>query len=159
LLEQLAEADIIEIPPKRELSPYRKVRMGADPLAERTIVASLEEVRPVTVQPVPSEEQSVWDATMAHHHPLGFQRAFGAHQRYWIHGTVDGERVVLGAFLFAAAAKSVTVREAWLGWSPAQQQRFRQRVVSNSRMLILSGSRTGRLSRKEMRGWSLPSRR
>ena len=146
LLERLAEAGTIEIPPKRELTPYRRARMRADPLPERKIVASLKEVRPVTVEPVPSEEQSVWDATMAHHHPLGFQRAFAAHQRYWIYGTVGGEQVVLGAFLFAAAARRVAVRDAWLGWSQAQKQRFRQRVVSNSRMLILSGVRVPHLA-------------
>jgi len=139
LLEQLAEAGKIEIPPKRELAPYRSKQKCSEPLPQRTITTSLGEVRPVTVEPAASDEQSVWDATMAHHHPLGFDRAFGAHQRYWIYGTVGGERVVLGAFLFAAAAKSVAVRDAWLGWSPVQQQRFRQRVVANSRMLILSG--------------------
>jgi len=146
LLEQLAEAGSIQIPPKRDLAVYRKARLRADPLPHTGIAASLAEVRPVSVEPVPGDEQGVWDATMAYHHALGFQRAFGAHQRYWIYGTVGGERVVLGAFLFAAAARSVTVRDAWLGWSPAQQQRFRQRVVSNSRMLILSGVRVPHLA-------------
>jgi hypothetical protein len=139
LLEELSEAAIIHIPAKRDLAVYRKARLRADPLPERKIAASLAEVRPVSVEAVPDDEQGVWDATMAHHHPLGFQRAFGAHQRYWIYGTVGGKRVVLGAFLFAAAARNVAVRDAWLGWSRSQQQRFRRRVISNSRMLILSG--------------------
>jgi hypothetical protein len=146
LLEELSEAGIIQIPPKRDLAVYRKARLRADPLPHTGIAASLAEVRPVSVEPVPSDEQGVWDATMAHHHALGFQRAFGAHQRYWIYGTVGGKRVVLGAFLFAAAARNVAVRDVWLGWTAAQQQRFRQRVVSNSRMLILSGVRVPHLA-------------
>ena len=76
---------------------------------------------------------------MAKHHPLGFQRAFGAHQRYWIRGELGGEQVILGALLFAAAARHVAVRDAWLGWTREQQQRFRNRIVANSRFLILPG--------------------
>ena len=73
---------------------------------------------------MPRDEQAVWNATIAEYHPLGFHRAFGAHQRHWIYGTVGGQRMVLGAFLFAAAAKSVAARDAWLGWSAADQQRY-----------------------------------
>jgi hypothetical protein len=146
LLEQLADAQIVRIPAKRELSAYRESSISGEPLPERQIVADLAEVRPVTVEPVAREEQSVWDATMAHHHPLGFRRAVGAHQRYWIYGTIEGERVVLGAFLFAAAAKSVASRDRWLGWNASRRQRFRQRIVSNSRMLILPGVRVRHLA-------------
>jgi transposase len=146
LLEQLADAGIVTIPPKRELSVYRKSSINGEPLPERQIVADLADVRPVTVEAVTGEEQSVWDATMAQHHPLGFRRAFGAHQRYWIYGTIEGERVVLGAFLFAAAARSVAARDRWLGWNASERQRFRERIVSNSRMLILPGVRVAHLA-------------
>jgi transposase len=139
LLEQLTTAGIIQIPEKRDLAAYQPARLQAEPLAETEIAASLDELRPVTVEPVPPEEQAVWDATVAQHHPLGFQRAFGAHQRYWIRGNVAGRRVVVGALLFAAAARNVAVRDAWLGWTRHQQQHFRQRVVANSRYLILPG--------------------
>jgi DNA-binding phage protein len=110
------------------------------------IVASLRELQPVTVEPVPPQEQAIWDATMAAHHALGYQRAFGAHQRYWIRGQVAGEQVILGGFLFAAAAKSIAVRDAWVGWTPLQQQRFRYRIVANSRFLILAGVKVPHLA-------------
>lgn len=74
---------------------------------------------------------------MATYHPFGFKRAFGAHQRYWIHGHLDCKKVVAGAFLFAAPARNVKVRDEWLGWTQQEQQRFRYRIFSNSRMLIL----------------------
>ena len=146
LLEQLAEAGIIDIPQKRKLRAYRRSPLRADALVEPQIEASLAEVRPVRVEPVASEEQPVWDATMAKYHPMGFRRAFGAHQRYWIYGTVGGEPVVLGALLFASAARNVAVRDAWLGWTASQQQALRHRVVSNSRMLILPGVRVAHLA-------------
>ena len=105
----------------------------------RLIAASLADVRPVTVEPVPMDELAVWDATMATYHPLGFRRAFGAQQRYWIRGIHAGQPMILGALLFAAAARNVAVRDAWLGWTGLQQRRFRQRIVANSRYLILPG--------------------
>jgi transposase len=139
LLEQLAGAGIIQLPEKR-VRPARASHVrAANPLPPLKIVAALKDVRPVTVVPVPRGEQAVWDATVAEQHALGFERAFGAHQRYWILGELDGQRAVLGALLFAAAARNVAVRDAWLGWTSDQQQRFRTRIVANSRMLIRSG--------------------
>ena len=139
LLEQLAEAGLIKVPAKRAHAVYRPARMRAEPLPATEVVAGLGEVRPVTVDLVPADEQAVWDATMAKYHALGYRRAFGAHQRYWIRGEVAGRRVVVGALLFAAAARNVAVRDVWLGWTRQEQQRFRYRVVANSRMLILPG--------------------
>lgn len=117
LLERLAAIGMVNIPEKRVRAAYRPARVGAQPLAATEIVAGLDQLRPVTVEPVPSDEQAVWDATVAEHHPFGFRRAFGAHQRYWIRGELNGQRVMLGALLFAAAARNVAVRDAWLGWT------------------------------------------
>jgi len=139
LLEQLATAGLIRLPEKRELAPYRAARLRTRPLPGIEIAARLSEVQPVTVEPVAPEEQSVWDATVAQEHPLGFQRAFGAHQRYWVKATVAGEPLIVGAFLFASAARHVALREQWLGWSRSEQQRFRARILANSRMLIRPG--------------------
>ena len=146
LLEQLAEAEVIKLPAKRARAGYRSAGPRGEPLAVREVVARLGEVRPVTVEPVPAAEQVTWDATMAKYHPLGFQRAFGAHQRYWIRGELQGEPVILGALLFAAAAHHVAVRDAWLGWTREQQQRFRYRIVANSRYLILPGVKVPHLA-------------
>lgn len=139
LLEGLAAAGVIALPAKQAQPPKRGVRAQVQPLAPVAIAARLAEVRPVTVEPVPAAEQGLWDATMASQHALGFARAFGAHQRYWIYGQFDGQRQVLGGLLFAAAARHVAVRDRWLGWNGEQQQRFRHRVVANSRFLIRSG--------------------
>jgi hypothetical protein len=93
-------------------------------------------LRPVTVDPVPLEEQPLWNATIDAHHPLGYRRPFGAHQRYWIKSK---GRDILGAILFAAAAKALADRDAWIGWTPFERRRFLYRIVGNSRFLILPG--------------------
>ncbi len=146
LLEHLAAAGNVCLPAKRAHGPYRRSRLHAEPLPAVEIATALAEVRPVTVELVPADEQAVWDATMAAHHAMGFQRAFGAHQRYWIRGEVAGRRVILGGLLFGAPAKSVAVRDAWLGWTALERQRFRYRIVANSRFLILPGVRVPHLA-------------
>ena len=146
LLEQLAAASVITVPDKRALAPYRPARRRAEPVPVTEILAALGEVQPVCVEPVPPEQQAAWDATVAAHHALGFQRAFGAHQRYWIYVTVDGQKVIAGALLFAAAARNVAVRDRYLGWTAQQQQRQRHLIVANSRFLILPGVRVPHLA-------------
>ena len=139
LLEQLAAAGVVQLPAKREQPPRRPARLRGHSLGSIEIAVTLAEVRPITVEPVAAQERTIWDATMAAQHARGFQRAFGAHQRYWIYGEVNGRQEILGALLFAAPARNVAVRDAWLGWTAEQQQRFRQRIVANSRFLIRSG--------------------
>jgi transposase len=146
LLEELAAAGILRLPAKRAARPARGKRVRAEPLPPLELVASLRELRPITVEPVTPGERAVWDATVAQQHALGFERAFGAHQRYWIRGVAGGQPVVLGALLFAAAARHVAVRDAWLGWSSQQRQRFRHRIVANSRLLIRAGVRVPHLA-------------
>jgi transposase len=139
LLEGLAAAGMVSLPEKRAPRPARVARARAQPLPPLELAASLRALRPITVEPVPASERAVWDATVAQQHALGFRGAFGAHQRYWICGVHAGRPVVLGALLFAAAARHVAVRDAWLGWTAQQRQRFRARIVANSRFLIRTG--------------------
>ena len=139
LLEQLAAAGRVVLPAKAPQGARRRRAASAEALPPVAVVASLAEVRPVTVEPVPAEEQPLWDATMAAEHAEGFRRAFGAHQRYWIRGRFQGQPVVLGGLLFAAAARHVACRDVWLGWTPFQRKRFRYRVVANSRFLVRVG--------------------
>jgi transposase len=146
LLEGLAAAGLIELPAKQVQPARRRAGLRASPLAPVEIVASLAEVRPVRVEPVPAREQALWDATVAAHHALGFERAFGAHQRYWIYGQLGGKQQILGGLLFAAAARNVAVRDDWLGWNAQQQQRFRHRIVANSRFVVLQGVRVPHLA-------------
>ncbi len=137
LMEKLEADGTLKFPEKRKLAPYKKSGPKAAPLPLVRIKCTLNSLQPVTVEPVIPEDKPLWDATMAAYHPYGFERAFGAHQYYWIYGHVAGVKKILGAFLFAAPAKDVKVRDQWLGWTQKEQQRFRTRIVSNSRMLIL----------------------
>ena len=147
LLEQLAAAGRVVLPAKAAQGPHRPRVNRAEALPAVAVVARLADVRPVTVVPVPASEQPAWDATMSAEHAQGFRRAFGAHQRYWLHGQFEGQPVILGGLLFAAAARHVACRDVWLGWGPLQRKRFRYRLVANSRFLIRAGVAVPHLAR------------
>ena len=139
LLERLAAEGIVDLPAPRSSgagSRARSERIGTAPPSP-VVQATLSAIRPVYVEPVPSEEGPAWNAMMVAHHPLGFQRAFGAQQKYWIRDGAAGHPRVLGGVLFAASARHLAARDEWIGWTPAERQRYRQRIVANSRYLIL----------------------
>ena len=137
LLAELERSQGLVLPPVEKRAGYRdRTDWGApppSPAAETTLSAT----RPVTVDLVEASARDLWSAMMATYHPLGFRRAFGAHLRYFVHGQVGGERVILGGLLFAAAAKALEVRDAFIGWDPQTRSRYRHHIVSQSRYLIL----------------------
>ena len=147
LLEGLEASGLIELPSKKGQPQQRPVHNTVvEALPCISVEGPLKQYRPVTVDPVPLEEHPLWNATMAAYHPLGYRLPFGAHQRYWIHSRAEGTIQVLGAMLFAAAARTVADREAWIGWTALERDRFRPRIVNNSRFLIMPGVKVPHLA-------------
>jgi hypothetical protein len=114
----------------------RGKEMAGTPI-ETILAASLSEVSPVSVDPVSPSELGDWNVTMQAHHPLGYRRPIGAHQRYWIRVQTQKGRVVVGCLLFGPASKALRIRDQWIGWSPEQKTCYRMRIVNNNRFLIL----------------------
>ena len=137
LLQRLHADAAISLPPSRVTAPPTPTeRMGTPPPSPR-LRAPLAALAPIRVEPVTEPERLAWNAMMATYHPLGFRRAFGAHQRYWVRDQASGRPRILGGLLFAAAAKAVAARDTWIGWSAQQRQRGLHRIVANSRYLLL----------------------
>ena len=139
LLECMADAGLIVLPPKKLHVEKTINNTKVPPIPATDIRCPLSRLRPITVEPVPFDELALWNATVAAHHPLGLGQPFGAHQRYWIYSRAEGAVRVLGAILFAAPAKKLADRDAWIGWTDLQRRRFRYRLLGNSRFLILPG--------------------
>ncbi|MGB9663231.1 MAG: Druantia anti-phage system protein DruA [Moorellaceae bacterium] len=137
LLLELERKGVITLPPlqKNKVRQVGGERLGK--VIHTRLKAKLQEVAPVTIDPVTDWERADWNATMAAYHPLGYSRAIGAQQRYWIR--VEGERgrEIVGAMLFGAAAKAVAARDKWIGWTEEERRRYRPRIVNNNRFLIL----------------------
>ncbi|MGI9863103.1 DUF4338 domain-containing protein [Moorella naiadis] len=137
LLRELEQKKIITLPP---LQKNRVRKVGGERLGtavQTRLQAGLQEVSPVTIDPVTSLERADWNATMATYHPLGYLRAIGAQQRYWIRVQGANGREIVGAMLFGAAAKALVARDQWIGWTPEERRRYRPRIVNNNRFLIL----------------------
>lgn len=146
LLLELEGKGVITLPPL-QYNKVRKVsneRLGT--VVQTQLHASLREVLPVVIEPVRPDERADWNATMATHHPLGFKRAIGAQQRYWVRVQGPDGSQIAGALLFGAAAKALDARDKWIGWDHKQRMRFRPRIVNNNRYLILPDVRIPHLA-------------
>lgn len=135
------------VPPKqgRRVRGPRAERQG-DPIPPVAIQASLHGMQPIAVTPVGEADLPTWNATMATYHPLGYQRAFGARQPYWILSHAGSEPIRLGGLLFATAAQKLRARDTWIGWDAQARAQFRDRIVNNSRFLILPSVRVPHLA-------------
>ena len=83
-----------------------------------------------------AEERALWRELVDRHHYLGHRVPFGAHLRYLIR-LDDSDQTVVGCLQYSSAAWRMQARDAWIGWDEAQRKRHLQRIVNNSRFLIL----------------------
>lgn len=98
---------------------------------------SVADVRPVHLRRVRSaDERSLWRELIGRHHYLGHTVPFGAHVRYLIEVSRPSPTVV-GCVQLSSPAWTMVVRDRWIGWSDTQRRTHLQRVVQNSRFLIL----------------------
>ncbi len=89
-----------------------------------------------------SEKAALWDRLVREHHPLGLVKLPGHQIKYL---AFSGETVV-GALSFSASAPHLEVRDRHIGWSAEERKLLRNRVVNNSRFLILPGVRIRNLA-------------
>lgn len=80
-----------------------------------------------------SLEHQQWTALLNAHHYLGAGPLCGAQIRYLIRCR-EG---LLGALAFSACARRLRARDRWIGWSEPARRANLQRVVSNSRFLLV----------------------
>ena len=77
------------------------------------------------------------------YHELGYRRPVGCHLRYFI---VAGDGRRLGCLLFQRASNRLRCRDEWIGWDGRRFNRRLERVVCNSRFLILPWVRVKNLA-------------
>jgi hypothetical protein len=160
LLEKLEEAGTIELPSKQERKLPRK---GNIPKTARTapraaLCAELCDMGVIWLEVASSpREKGLWNEYVDRYHMLGFKRPFGCRIRYFI-VSKQGE---LGCILLAGAAKSMGVRDKWIGWSDETRLKNLPWIVNNTRYLIfpwvhvrhLSSYALGQLARRVREDW------
>jgi hypothetical protein len=141
LLQKLEISGAITLPGKRTYSRQSAVKVNLNAVLEvsdnnnQEINCCLRNVKPVSVEPLISgTDVKLWDEYVDQQHYLGHKRPIGCFIRYFAKST-DGE--ILACVLFAGAARSMSTRDRWIGWSNRQRLRNLPWVINNSRFVIM----------------------
>ena len=145
LLEKLDDLGEIRLPAKRVLKPRKKEIAWTRKTAPRSeICGELPDVGKVALAVVSgASEKALWNEYVDRYHMLGFKKPFGCRIRYFM---VSGGGDKLGCILLAGAAKSMGVRDKWIGWSNEARIKNLPWVVNNTRMLIFPWVRVKHLA-------------
>lgn len=105
--------------------------------------AELGPVEIVAVSEGDREQSAKWTGLMKQHHYLGASTLRGAQMRYFIQNGVHG---VLGGLSFSAATRRLECREKWIGWNERAWRSNLQKVVLNSRFLVVGSVKVPNLA-------------
>lgn len=140
LLERLEGAGVLALPEKRKGRPVgSRTRVPITEQGEpgRVLKGSVGEFSPVVLEPVGDDNgRLLFRELVGRYHYLGHRVPFGAHLRYLVYITQPGRQVV-GCLQFSSPAWRMAARDHWIGWDEPARKRNLQKVVSNSRFLIV----------------------
>jgi hypothetical protein len=150
LLEELERCGRIELPAPSGMGRPRgsKTSVPQTEQGERQaeLVASLSEVEPVTMRLVQTkEDRRLWRELVGRYHPDGHRVPVGAHLRYLIE-IGRPIRSVVSCLQLSSPAWKMAARDRFIGWSDTGRRQNLQRVVNNSRFLLLPWVRVPHLA-------------
>jgi len=135
-LSKLNAAKIIDLPRGGGVYAFaHKAVRSVDPHGPE-LQCLLGELGEVSVEPVSSryaKESKLWFALLEGYHYLGNGNLCGAQIRY----LVKSSRGCLGALAFSSASWSLKERDVYIGWTEGARRAHLERVICNSRFLIL----------------------
>lgn len=103
-----------------------------------TLRGSVEEFTPLEIQRVQNREQrDLFKELIGRHHYLGYAMPFGARLQYLIYVNRP-HREIVGCIQFSSPAWRMRARDEWIGWTDERRKVALQKVVNNSRFLILA---------------------
>jgi len=125
---------VFSMPDHREAGRPGHTAPDEVPLDTSPLCGELQAWPPLTVQ-VASQSplEPLWDHLVRRYHYLGYQKLLG--HRLKVLAFLQDRPVA--ALSFSAPARVLRVRDRWIGWSAAQRHAHLDRVVNNSRFLIL----------------------
>jgi hypothetical protein len=129
----------INLPPVVQ-KPIRKSQKRKLPEIENElskVECSLKELGSIEIIPIKRNDRkhsAIWNYLMDRHHYLGSGPLVGAQIRYLIHSEHYGW---LGGLSFSAAAWQLKARDEWIGWDKPARGKNLNRIIGNSRFLIL----------------------
>ena len=132
--------------PKKQLA--RKTKEKAISISTKTdagpeIKGKLNDFSDITIEVADSvESRKLWNEYVHRYHYLGYKKPFGFHLRYFI----KGNHCVWGCALFSGAAKSMRIRDRWIGWEQSRRLKNLAWIINNSRFLIFPWVRVKNLA-------------
>ena len=139
-LERLDAEGAVVLPNKRRgraVGSVTRVPRTAAGEPGRPLSGSVRDVEPLDVELVCEPAQRlVFRELLGRYHYLGHTVPFGAHLRYLVFASRPA-RAVVGCLQFSSPAWRMAVRDRWVGWDESARVRNLQRVVNNSRFLLL----------------------
>ena len=124
VLEKLEAWGHIQLPPLRYsflkgVSPKIKITEQSD--AGALLTGRIDEYGAAVIEPVEGEDgMRLWGEYIERYHYLGYKRAFGNQQRYFVR-LADG--TLVGCLLYSASAWAGACRDEWIGWDRLQRAR------------------------------------
>ncbi len=138
-LERLDEKGTIKLPACRKQYTNKgtaKVQQTGKADIQPTISTKLKRLSPILLTRVDNQEQrQLWYEYVDRYHYLGYQLPFGAQLRYFIKSGATSD--ILGCFQFSSPAWKMAPRDRWIGWVDDQRKANLQKIITNSRFLIL----------------------
>ncbi len=139
-LERLDAKAIIQLPAcRKQYANDGKTNIPRTEQAntQAAISVKLNELSPILLIRVETKEhRRLWYEYVDRYHYLGYRLPFGAQLRYFIKsGTKQG--VILGCLQFSSPAWKMAPRDRWIQWNDEQRKRNLQKIINNSRFLIL----------------------
>jgi hypothetical protein len=150
LLERLRDQGWLTLPPVRNSGPKgpRRIPLSEASIPQATLEGSAGEFAPLELRVVESRSESrLWTELIERYHYLAYHVPVGANLRYIVRAPHRGEQV-LACLLWSSPAWKMAPRDQWIGWTQEQREQNLQRVVNNSRYLILPWVRVRVLASK-----------
>src|ERR1039457_3629588 len=136
-LELLDSQGVIQLPQKRatkSVGSRTSIPVSAAGVPGVALEGKVDAFEPIVLELVHSEQQRLlFRELVGRYHYLGYAVPFGAHLRYLIYSGAQ----VLGCMQFSSPAWRMAARDKWIGWDELTRKSNLQRVVNQSRFLIL----------------------
>ena len=157
-LEQLHVRTALSLPATRHKGRGKSQKITITALSTEggPLQGTVKDFQPISLRLVSSAQQRrLFRELIERYHYLGYRIPFGAQLCYLIE-VAQPTPTVVGAIQFSSPAWRMAPRDRWIGWTDTVRARHLQRVVNNSRFLILPSIRIKYLASHVL---SLTSRR
>lgn len=136
LLEKLECRGLLKLPEKRPkktktLKRYNNYSSKTHP--GNPIIGKLKNLGSIDLECIYDRgKKGPFNEHIERYHYLGYRRPFGCYMRYYF----QCDRGILGCAIFGGAAKSISVRDKWIGWNQRQRLNNLGLIINNSRFLV-----------------------